>query len=581
MTVHSSMTRKRAKSNAGLFDELVVDLFAGGGGASLGIERALGRSVDLAVNHNPIAVAMHARNHPHTRHLRADVFEVDPFDATCGRPVGLLWASPDCTQFSRAKGGKPIRDAKKKLRCLAWIVVRWAAKVRPRVILLENVREFETWGPLGDDDKPCPKRKGKTFKRWVGCLKSLGYAVEWRTLNAADYGAPTHRRRLFMVARRDGEPIVWPEPTHGPGRRSYRTAAECIDWSLPCPSIFLTKEEGRAVGCNRPLAPKTMRRIAMGIKRFVLENPKPFIVKINHGGDEFRGQSIDRPLSTVTGSHGHGIITPIITAQYGEAPHQETRGQVVNQPIRTITPRAGGGFSVVAPHLSQYFGGRVGKLATDPLPTITACDHNAVVAPTLVQYNQEQSNDEVRGQSPNVPLNTITPEPRFALAAANLIQMHNGSSWSVADEPLRTVLAGANHHALSVANLGDGDRQPEVRAFLMKYFGNGTGQGLDDSLHTITARDRFGLVTVEGRDYAIADIGLRMLTPRELFRAQGFPDDYVIDPIINGKRLPKTGQVRMCGNSVSPPVSEALVRANFADEAAPARAPRKRKAVLV
>lgn len=667
----------RARFGAGLFDELVVDLFAGGGGASMGIERALGRAVDIAVNHDAIAVAMHQINHPHTRHHRADVFEVDPVEATGGRPVGLLWASPDCTQYSRAKGGKPIRHAKRKLRCLAHVVIKWAAKVQPRVILLENVREFEEWGPLiqkvGDDGAalfddlgkplwiPCPRRKGRSFRRWIAQLRGLGYAVEWRVLNAAEFGAPTHRRRLFLIARCDGEPIVWPAPTHGPGRSlPYRTAAECIDWSLPTPSIFLTREQGRKLGVNRPLAEKTMRRIVMGIKRFVLDAPRPFIVRVNHGGAEFRGQPTDQPLSTVTGKHGYGIVAPFLTAQYGEVPHQDTRGQNATEPLRTITPRSGGGFNLLlpflsqqngdrpdgsirngnsadaplptitargtqtmlaAPHVAQFFGGMVGKRLDEPLPTITGVDHNAIAAAHLVQYNQEKG-QETRGQSPTEPIKTITGDPRFAvaastlvrlgqygsngrnsssadrplttitskaehcLAAANLIRMNHGDvQWSSAEEPLRTILAGANHHGLTVARLDVGDRRDEVRAFLSQYNVCSVGQPCDAPLHTIVAADRFGLVTVDGHDHVIADIGLRMLTPRELFRCQGFPDDYVIEfdlaepGATKPRRLPKSYQTRLCGNSVPPQLSEAIVRANFPAEAATPR--RRRRAAAV
>ena len=291
-------TRRGARLTANLFDELVIDNFAGGGGASMGIEAAIGRAVDIAVNHNRHSVEMHQLNHPHTRHLCEDVWDVDPVEATAGRPVGLAWFSPDCRHFSRAKGGKPVE---KKIRGLAWVVVKWAKRVRPRVIILENVREFQDWGPLTPDAKPCPKRKGQTYRRWRTQLENLGYATDCRVLNAADFGAPTHRRRFFLVARCDGRPIQWPEPTHGPGRgRAYRTAAECIDWSIPCPSIFLTKAESKPLGVIRPLAEKTMRRIAMGLKRYVLDNPKPFLVTCNHGGPEFRGQSADEPMRTLT-----------------------------------------------------------------------------------------------------------------------------------------------------------------------------------------------------------------------------------------------------------------------------------------
>lgn len=558
----------RARHAAGLFDELIVDNFAGGGGASLGIERAMGRAVDLSINHDREAVALHRANHPATIHHCEDVWDVDPAEATSGRPVGLAWFSPDCKHFSRAKGGKPVE---KKIRGLAWVVVRWAATVRPRVIMLENVREFETWGPLvpatrdgvpivDRDGKarmvPCPLRKGETFRRWLEQIRALSYAVEWRTLDAADFGAPTHRKRLFLVARRDGVPIRWPEPTHGPGRaKPYRTAAECIDWSIPCPSIFLTREQGRAIGVNRPLADKTMRRIAMGLRRFVLDNPRPFIVRVDHGGDHFRGQSAGRPLSAVTGSHGHGIVTPFMTAQNGERDGQAPRATAVDEPINVVTPRGGGGHPLVMPHLTKFFGGVVGQGVDRPNPTITAVDHTGVVsatlAPNLVRTGQYGGNGCYANDVAD-PLTTIVSKGEHCVAAANLIKMNHGDKQAFdVDEPLRTVVAGANHHGL-------------VKAFLLKYYGTGDGQGPDEPLHTVVSRARFGLVAVEGETYEVADVGLRMLKPRELYRAQGFPDSYRIDLTVDGKRLSIAAQVRMCGNSVSPPVAEALVRANFA-----------------
>jgi len=451
---------RRARYAAGLFDELVIDNFAGGGGASLGIERAIGRAVDAAINHNPEAVAMHRVNHPHTRHYCEDVWSVDPSEVTGGRRVGLCWFSPDCRHFSKAKGGKPVE---KKIRGLAWVVIRWAAKVKPRVIILENVREFETWGPLDDSGRPCPRRKGLTFRRWVGTLRNLGYEVEWRELNAADFGAPTLRRRLFLVARCDGQPIRWPAPTHGPGRMAYRTAAECIDWSLPCPSIFLGPEEAKAIGVRRPLAEKTMRRIAMGLKRFVLENPKPFIVRCDHGGDHFRGQAVGQPLSTITGSHGYGVVAPYLVQQNGEAPHQDTRGRTVDRPIGVVTPRPGGGFSLIAPTLVQYNtekGNETrGKGVDLPINTVTADPRFGLVSAFLAKHY-----GGVVGHGPDRPLGTITGVDHHSVAAANLIKLNFGDKqWSGADEPLRTILAGANHHGLVVSHL-------------TKLYGKSTGQ---------------------------------------------------------------------------------------------------------
>lgn len=442
--------------------EIVVDLFAGGGGASTGIEQAIGRNVDVAINHDPQAVALHQANHPQTLHFVSDVFEVDPVTVADGRPIGLLWASPDCKHFSKAKGGKPVS---KKIRSLAWVVVKWARKVQPRMIFLENVEEFQTWGPLAENGRPCPQRKGATFQRWVGQLRAAGYAVEWRELRACDFGAPTIRKRLFLIARRDGLPIQWPEPTHGPGRRRYRTAADVIDWSHPCPSIFERE---------RPLADATMRRIAHGIKRYVLNNPIPFVVRIGHTGhgDSGKVRSVSEPVSTVTTKAEHLLVSP-------------TLGPVVS---------GGQKHAIVAAFLAKHYGG-----------------------------------NETPGWPLDKPISTITTQ---------------------------------DHHALVECRAGDhGD---QVRALLVKYYGNDRdGQSLGDPLHTVPTRDRFGLVTVAGVDYEISDIGMRMLQPRELYRAQGFPDSYVIDRGADGRVLPKDAQVRMCGNSVCPPIAAALVRANW------------------
>lgn len=540
--------RSRARYAAGLFDELVVDNFAGGGGASIGIERALGRAVDLAVNHSPAAVAMHKANHPHTLHHCEDVWSIDPMKATSGRPVGLAWFSPDCKHFSHAKGGKPVE---KKIRGLAWVVVNWAKLVRPRAIMLENVREFQDWGPLGEDNRPILAERGTIFREWIEALKSFGYRVEWRELVAADFGAPTTRKRLFLIARSDGLPIAWPEPTHGPGRKPYRTASQCIDWSLPCPSIFLSKEEARPMRIIRPLAEKTMRRIAMGVKRFVIDSPKPFIVGCNHGGDHFRGQPVDRPLATVTGRHGYGLVAPMIAHYYGEHTHQETRGQRADEPLRTVT--AENRFGLVTAFLAKHYGGVVGHGVERPIGTVTGIDHHSVVAAFLsTHYGDRPDGSSHTGHSLAEPHPTVTARAtQHQLAAANLIKMNFGDKqWMPCEEPLRTILAGANHHGL-------------VMSFLSKYYGRSCGQSPADPLATITSGEKFGVVTVAGQPFAIADIGLRMLRPRELFRAQGFPEDYRIEVELNGKRLSREAQVHACGNSVCPPVAEAIVRANF------------------
>ena len=477
-----------------LADELVVDLFAGGGGASTGIEQAIGRHVDIAINHDPEAVALHSMNHPQTQHFVSDVFEVDPRQVTAGRPVGLLWASPDCKHFSKAKGGKPVS---KKIRSLAGVVVKWIKELKPlgthpREIYLENVEEFQTWGPLGADGRPCPHRKGLIFRRWVNAIRREGYVVEWRELRACDYGAPTTRKRLFLVARRDGLPIVWPQPTHGPGLKPYRTAAECIDWSIPAPSIF-----ERA----RPLADNTLRRIARGVMRYVVNAAQPFIVRMGHTGhgDAGKAHGIGEPLSTITSKAEHLLAVPtLVQTGYGERPGQAPRSLDLHAPLGTIV--SGQKHALVAAFLAKHYGG-----------------------------------NETPGTPLSKPVDTITTQ---------------------------------DHHALVTAQLGKGSHAAEVRALLIKFYGTDQDPRLDTPLHTITTKDRFGLVVVKGEVYEIADIGMRMLEPRELYRAQGFTDSYVIDRRADGTPLPKHAQVRMVGNSVSPVAAAALVRANHAERAA-------------
>jgi len=497
-------------------NEIIVDSFAGGGGASMGIERALGRGPDIAINHDAEAIAMHAANHPCTRHYSEDVWDVDPVKAAAGRPVGLAWFSPDCTFHSKARGGKPFRDRNKarRRRGLAWVVVRWAKAVAPRIIMLENVEEFQDWGPLRDDGTPCPIRRGLTFRRWKKQLENIGYAVECRELRACDYGAPTIRKRLFVIARRDGLPIVWPDPTHGPGTNNpYRTAAECIDWSHPCPSIF-----ERA----RPLAEATMRRIAKGVKRYVIDAKEPFIVTCNHSGEGFRGQGIHEPMKTITAARdAHGLVVPLLT-EHANASSQ--RNFAIDEPLRTQCAEVKGGhFALVAAFMAQHNTGMVGHSVGKPVSTITA-----------------------RGTQQN-------------LVTSHLVKLY-GTCKDGQDnrEPMPTVTSGGQH-------IG------EVRAFLIKYYGTDQDPQLREPMHTVTTKHRFGIVTVKGDDYVIADIGMRMLQPRELYRAQGFPDSYKIDLEVNGKRLTKTAQVRMCGNSVCPPIAAAIVRANM-DEAIEAAA---------
>lgn len=511
--------------------ELIVDNFAGGGGASCGIELALGRHVDIAINHDPEAVAMHTLNHPQTEHHCESVWDIDPLAVTQGRPVGLAWFSPDCKHFSKAKGGKP-RD--KRIRGLAWVAVRWAALVRPRVIILENVEEFQTWGPLLADGTPCPARRGDTFRGFVHQLQEQGYAVEWRELRACDYGAPTTRKRLFLIARCDGKPIVWPAPTHGgPGStgvksralKPWRTAAECIDWTLPCPSIFLSKDEGQALGVRRPLADATLRRVAKGVMRYVVDAAEPFIVNTRNGeraGQAPRVRSIEEPFWTVTAQGSqHAVVAPVLTEI---ANASSPRSMPAGEPLRTVCAETKGGHhALITAFLAKHYGGVVGYgLHGEPLHTVTSSDHHSLVTSHMVK---------LRGDN-----------------------IGHGAA-----EPLHTVSAQGFHFG-------------EVRAFLVKYYGSDQDPRLQEPMHTVTTRDRFALVTVAGEQYAIADIGLRMLSPRELFRAQGFRDDYIIDRGIDegGReiRLTKTEQVRMCGNSVCPPVARALVEANFQHEKA-------------
>lgn len=645
--------------------EIIVDNFAGGGGASTGIELAIGRSVDIAINHDPNAVAMHTTNHPDTLHYCESVFDVDPATATAGKPVGLAWFSPDCRHFSKAKGSKPVE---KEIRGLAWIVIRWALSVRPRVMMLENVEEFKTWGPLlAEEMRPDPARAGETFEAFCGMLScgipayhpalaeccefldilpdsqqaqqlinGLGYNVDYREMRACDYGAPTIRKRFFMVMRCDGVPVRWPAATHGDPKSPavqagslapWRTTAECIDWSISAPSIF---------GRKKQLAENTLKRIARGIQRFVLDNPTPFIVKCNHTTtkgkyDCFRGQSLEEPLQTITKTHGYAIAVPHLTKFRTGA-----TGQPVTEPVPTVTAGtsrrpggnghalgiveaaltpflAGNGGSeyqakprpldkpahsilkqsracVVAPVIARQFGASVGHRADEPSATITAGGggKSQLVTPTLIQMGY----GERPGQAPRVlqlekPLGTITAGGgKFAMVAANMVK-HFGGNYTGAgvalDEPIHTVTT-TDHHAL-------------VTSSIIKMRGTNTGQPTDTPLQTVTAggqhfgevkttlanegydehraqltadflrgycgEDCTGLVTVDGINYRIVDIGMRMLQPHELYRAQGFPEWYIIDRDYRGVKYAKDKQVARCGNAVPPPFAEALVRANL------------------
>lgn len=652
-----------------LGQELAIDNFAGGGGASTGIAMGLGREVDVAINHDGEALAMHAANHPTTAHYTEDVFSVHPGFVTRQLPIGLAWFSPDCKHFSKAKGSKPVE---KKIRGLAWVTLKWATFQMPRVIMLENVEEFQDWGPLGEDNKPIKALKGRTFKAFVAALTTgipndhpdlqeiydvlghdfpierlhagLGYKVEWKVLRACDYGTPTIRKRLFLIARRDNRPIVWPVPTHGDPKteavkdgklQPWRTAAECIDWSIPCPSIFERK---------RPLKDATLRRIAKGIMKFVVNSADPFIV--GAGGPAYSGKPSagDKPFGTLTAENHRAVVQPILAPVMTEhanassprcmpadeplrticaqvkgghhaliAPtlmhvtHQGSdRNAAVDQPIATVTganrgeqalilatlidaahaetspngvKRWGSGVkdieapfgtvtgsnnqALVTAFLAKHYSGVVGTGVDVPTGTITTSDHHSIVTAHLEALYSQKGN-EARASDADEPMKTVTASARHAMVASHLVKLRGTSTAAPTDAPLGTVSAGGMHHA-------------EVRAFLIKYYSEGgQDQSLSDPMHTIPTKDRLGLVTIRGEDYAIVDIGMRMLTPRELARAQGFPDSYILDPVVTktlsrtGKqievRLSKSAQVRMIGNSVCPPMAAALVKANFAHE---------------
>ena len=571
--------------------ELIVDNFAGGGGASTGIELATGYSVDIAINHDPEAIKMHKANHPNTKHYCENVWAVDPVKVCNGHPVGLAWFSPDCKHFSKAKGGKP-KD--KNIRGLAWVALRWAGLVRPRVIMLENVEEFKTWGPLNRRHHPIKSKQGKTFERFVQQLRDLDYEVEFRELIAADYGAPTMRKRFFMIARCDGKPIVWPEPTHGPADsesvkagllKPYVGTYTQLDFSLPCPSIFDTSEEIKkkyGIRAVRPLAPKTMERIARGLKKFVLENPEPFIIQCNHGGER-RPNDIREPMPTITGKHGYGIVEPYMVqiGQTGFTADPETEWEIQKQ--------------LQTPYMGTNTTNHPGGSCKDPIHTITTGNQQCLISPTLIQYHSETAHGEVRGQRIDEPIMTVDGSNRYGLVTSFLHKYYGGGYKGAGDsiENSLPTVTSWDHNSVVTANLiqmnnhcdGKDIRQPlptitagdghfgEVRAFLIKYYGQGTGQDLKEPLDTVPTHDRFGLVTIEGIDYQIVDIGLRMLEPKELYGCQGFPADYIIDHDYTGKTYPRSEQVRRCGNAVCPPIPAALVKANLPELCVAERTP--------
>lgn len=538
------------RAQCSITDEIIVDNFAGGGGASTGIELATGRQVAIAINHDPDAILMHRTNHPYTEHLQASVWDVDPVAVCRGRPVGLAWFSPDCKHFSKAKGAALVD---RKIRGLAWITLRWAAKVRPRVIILENVEEFQTWGPVRKG-KPVKKLSGTTFRKFIRQLEDLGYQVEYKELIAADYGAPTSRKRFYLIARCDGQPIVWPEPTHSKtganGLPKWRSAAEIIDWGLPCPSIFDSKAEimqKYGLKAVRPLADNTMRRIIRGVDKFTIKSGEPFIVECNHSGGghiaDIRG-----PYKTITAKHTGGIVAPSLI-QYHTEQTENVRASGLGAPINTVD--ASNRYGLTCANLVEYYtGGRPLDVA-EPMHTVTSHDREAVVAAHIAKYY-----GGVVGEKAEKPLPTVTAIDHNAVCAAHVVKFKGDNLGQEPGEPLQTVTASAGEFAVCkalLAKMREGDDLgywPEIRALLNKFCGYDLAE--DDVL----------LLEIGKTLYYIADIGMRMLSPRELYNAMGFPPDYIIDRDYLGNEYGKSKQVARCGNAVCPPVASALVRAN-------------------
>lgn len=597
------MKRTRNPAQISMTEEIIVDSFAGGGGASTGIEVATGRVVNIAINHDADAILMHNINHPFTEHYQASVWDIDPVEVCKGRPVGLAWFSPDCKHFSKAKGAALVN---RKIRGLAWIVLRWAAKVRPRVIMLENVEEFATWGPVRKG-KPVKKKACTTFQRWKWQLMNLGYVVEHRELVAADYGAPTSRKRFVLVARCDGRPIVWPERTHGPAGSPevkagkllpWRSAAEIIDWSLPCPSIFASKAEIKeryGLDAVRPLADNTQRRVIRGVDKHTIKEAKPFIVPVGYG--ERRGQAprvhdVGKPLPTVVATGKQYLGAPKLTA-FGVECNHSGAGHVADLrgPYKTITAKHTGGvctanliqyhteqteaarvnslkaalptvdasnrYAVTTAHLSEYYGNGQPLDARKPLHTVTSHDREALTTAFMQPFHAGGYHG--KGNSPDKPVNTVTSSGGQSLVTAQVAEFKGNDIGQPVDKPLRTITASWGQFAdvrvrvvkyLPGVDLG---YWPQIRELLNKYCG-----------YTM-AEDEVLLLNISGIWYFISDIGLRMLTPRELYNAMGFPPDYIIDFVDpkTGKPYSKAAQVARCGNAVCPPMAEAVVRANL------------------
>ena len=592
------MGRTNCKPNAqtSILDEIIVDNFAGGGGASTGIELAAGRPVNIAINHDAAAILLHKTNHPHTEHIQASVWDVDPEEVCAGRPVGLAWFSPDCKHFSKAKGAALVD---RNIRGLAWIVLRWAGTVRPRVIILENVEEFKTWGPVRKG-KPVKSKSGQTFRKWLSQLKALGYEVEYRELVAADYGAPTTRKRFVLIARCDGQPIRWHERTHAPrdseevksGKcKPWCSAAEIIDWTVPMYSIFDSKQEIKekyGVNAVRPLADNTLRRIIRGVDKFTIKSGKPFLAECNHSGAGHISD-IDAPVSTITQKCTIGLCGPILAPV--TLPNTcNSIGSPADQPVHTITT-AGNQILAAASLMSigQTGGGDRIRDIQEPVPTTVSKQEACLVAANLIQYHTEQSED-VRANGLDAALPTVDASNRYGLTAAHLVEFYGNGQAIDPEEPMHTV---TSH-----------DREALIATHIVKFKGPDIGQSPDAPLQTVTAINPFALASVKtvkyhpGTDlgywpqirellnkycgYALAadeilllwirgvwsyicDISMRMLTPRELYNAMGFPPDYIIERDYTGKPYPKSQQVARCGNAVCPPMASAVVRANFTE----------------
>lgn len=509
-------------------ENLIIDCFAGGGGASVGIEMALGRPVDIAINHDPDAILMHKTNHPDTLHLTEDIFKVDLQKYVKGRNVSLMWASPDCTSHSKAKGGKP---REKGLRILPWAVYKHAKAILPEVIIMENVEEIQQWGPLDTAGHPIKEKKGEDYKKFITAMKSLGYIFDSRELVAADYGVPTTRKRWYAVFRRDGKDIVWPEPTNSKGGVN-----DLQPWE-PIYKYLDLQDFGNSIfGRKKPLAQNTMNRIARGLEKFVFDCPEPFIVQVNHGGENFRGQSIGEPLPTITQKHGFGIVTPYMFRNNTGAP---------------------------------------GSNISDPMLTITTGGHHGMISPLLIQYHSETAKNGVRGQSVTEPIQTIDTSNRYGLVMSYMTKFYKSGCGQSLMEPVHTITTSPGHFGIvSVMAVDRKELQAAgieeemaqkctwVSQFIMKYYGCGLGQSVQEPLHTITAEDRFALITVLGNEYIILDIFLRMLKGEELKLGQGFPRDYIIDRDYMGRKYPVSKQVARIGNSVVPIMAKKLVEAN-------------------